>query len=100
MSEGMIPLMPRRSLGWARVQRPEQAHSELADWQVAGVMAVQPQPGEGVPEDRKEKKPGSCLSKRGWGEGEVKGMVGSSVPNELQVFERLPALFSLRRKNS
>lgn len=88
----MIPLMPRRVLRLGQSPRPEQAHSELADWQVAGCHgSATPAGGEGgVPGQGKSL---AAAKQRGGGGGEVKGMVGSSVPNELQVFERLPALF-------
>ena len=32
----MIPVMPRRVPRLGQCPRPEQAHPELADWQVAG----------------------------------------------------------------
>lgn len=92
----MIPVMPRRVLRLGQSPRPEQAHSELADWQVAGCHgSATPAKGGGVPGQGKSL---AAAKQRGRGGGEVKGMVGSSVPNELQVFERLPALFFFLKK--
>ena len=91
----MILVMPRRVPRLGPSPRPEQAHSELAAWQVAGCHGSATPAKGGVPGRGKSL---AAAKQRGRGRGEMKGMVGLSVPNELQVSVRLPVFFFLKEE--